>query len=152
MVESASLGFCSACGTAVTVPSKFCRECAASLSADHPQAPPRPVATNRGPPMTLLIALGVVLFYFMGSVRIVSGVPGLLVKRQYFGFSGLFGSVADCTSGPWIAVMATNGPLCRDLQAAGVLESDDMREARLQDDIRRQMDSISREIQRSMNR
>jgi hypothetical protein len=86
----------------------------------------------------------------LGNIRFVSGAPGGIVKRQYFGFSDMFASVADCTSQPWIVASATHGPLCSDLQAAGVLESDAAREARIRGDFNAEMERSQRQVQQQM--
>lgn len=82
---------------------------------------------------------------FFGNFRVVSGAG--LIKRQYFGFDEPFASVADCTSGPWLVVSVQHGPLCSDLQAAEVLESDEDHNRRIESEVAREMQDIQRQVE-----
>ena len=95
--------------------------------------------------VALLLLLLVILF---GNYRIVSGAPTWIVQRQYFGFDEPFASVADCTTSPWIIASAQHGKLCADLQAAGVLESDEARAERVRQEIARESERIMRSLGR----
>ena len=100
----------------------------------------------------LLLLLLVVLVLAMGKIRVVSGTESFLIPRGSFGYSDMFASVDACTSGPWIAVAATHGPLCKDLQAAGILESDEAREKRIRRDMDQRMEEARRRMDAIMRR
>jgi hypothetical protein len=86
------------------------------------------------------------VFLLLGNFRVVSGTPNMFVARQNFGFDDTFAKLADCTSSPWIVASAQHGPLCSDLQAAGILESDESRDARIQAEVQREMRQMHAEV------
>lgn len=70
----------------------------------------------------------------------MTDAPGVrIVQRQTFGFDDPIASVEDCTSVPWIVALAANGRLCRDLQAAGILQSDEARQVEIEAAIERRL-------------
>ena len=113
------------------------------------ETPGRSISNNV---IATVVVLSVLAAIFFGMFRVVSGAPNLIVKRQYFGYDEPFASVADCTSGPWIAVAAQHGPLCSDLQAAGILESDEARENRARNEMQAEMRQMQREMGRELER
>jgi hypothetical protein len=97
---------------------------------------------------TASVAL-VLLAVGLGNFHVVSGAEGrVFVKRVSFGYEDSFGSVSDCTSGPWVVAAAQHGKLCRALQDAGILESDADRDARVQREVQQQMERIQADVQR----
>jgi hypothetical protein len=84
---------------------------------------------------------------------VVSGADGkVLIKRLSFGYEDAFGSVSDCTAVPWIAALARHGKLCRALQEAGILESDEAREDRMRSEIDQEMKATQKEIAEQMEK
>jgi hypothetical protein len=69
----------------------------------------------------LLVILCVLAFVLAGNFHIVSGAPNVFVKRTSFGFSDLFASLDDCTSGPKFMVMSLHPSLCNALLREGLL-------------------------------
>ena len=72
----------------------------------------------------LLVILCVLAFVLAGNFHIVSGAPNVFVKRTSFGFSDLFASVDDCTSGPKFMVMTLHPSLCKALLRDGYVSDE----------------------------
>lgn len=135
---------CPKCQLDYSEDARFCTRCGRPFTVVGAEDSGGAVA-----PWLLAGAVMVLLaFVLLGNFRFVSGAPGMLVKRQYFGFDEPFATVADCTSAPWIVASAQHGPLCSDLQAAGILESDADRELRIQREVSREMEQMQAEIMR----
>lgn len=139
-----------------------CPECGHDISSDAQACPScgKPLAgvvtiaatavsnlRRNGVALVLLLAL---LAVFFGNFRVVSGAPNIIVARSTFGFDEPFASVADCTTSSWIVASAQHGKLCADLQAAGVLESNEGRAARVEAEMRKKMEEIQAQLRRSM--
>jgi hypothetical protein len=100
----------------------------------------------------IALVLVAIFMGMMGNFRVVSGTEQILVRRSNYGFSDMFASVATCTTGPWLAVSATHGPLCHDLQDAGILESDEARAARATREVQRVMEESRKQAEAIMRR
>ncbi len=89
----------------------------------------------------VLIAFVVfVLVIFLGNYHIVLDATDLLrgsifIKRPYFGFSDIIGSTNNCTNAPYYSVMLNHPSLCRALQNAGYLESEEARKKRIEQEV-----------------
>lgn len=59
--------------------------------------------TNVNGGVVVLLVLIALVIFALGEYHVVSGAPGLLVKRVSFGFSDTFASVDDCV-GPRLFV------------------------------------------------
>lgn len=86
--------------------------------------------------------LVIVAAIILGQYHIVSGTPSPLVKRPYFGFSDIYGSIDECTNVPYIIAMNNHQSLCKALQEAGFLESDEQRNFRIKSEIQIQSEDI----------
>ncbi len=67
----------------------------------------------------LLVIIAAII---LGQYHIVSGTPSPLVKRPYFGFSDIYGSIDECTGVPYIVAINNHQSLCKALMAEGYLE------------------------------
>lgn len=130
------------------MPIVTCRECERDASTQAPHCPhcgaPKP--SNKAPPADpflvrfWLTLLAVSAFAIAGNFRVVTDVPGVrIISRQTFGFDDPIASVEDCTSVPWIVAIAAHGRLCRDLQAAGILQDDEARRMEIEMEIERRL-------------
>jgi hypothetical protein len=106
---------CDQCGFGVSNQGLVCPKC----NAPTPIAKARAATRRRNVVLSVLVVAALVGFF--GTYRIVSGVPGLLVRRSALGFDDVIASVDGCTVSPRNPVVDTNRPLCRDLERAGVL-------------------------------
>lgn len=123
---------CRRCGKYIAGDSAFCPYC----RTDRPIRDDYSRKDYRGLAIGAASFVVVFLIILAGMYHVVSGVPGMLVRRQTFGYADMFGSIQDCTSSPWIVATSTHPRLCSDLQAAGILESDQQRQRRLLDEFR----------------
>jgi hypothetical protein len=149
---------CLACGAETSEESRFCPQCGISdpTEADRPAQPSSTPATRKessgdGTVLAWMIAIavGVVSFLIAGNFHVVSGTDGrTFIPRASFGFEDMFGAVSDCTSGPWIVAAAQHGKLCTALQEAGILESNEDREARIRRELDAEMQRAQGEIER----
>ena len=139
------------------MPIVACRECEKEVSTQAPYCPhcgvPKP--SSKAPPADpvfvriWLAALAVAVVLMAGNFRVVTDVPGMrIVQRQVFGFDAPIASVEDCTSVPWIVALAAHGRLCRDLQAAGILQSDEARRMEIEMEIERRLREMGIERRR----
>ena len=70
----------------------------------------------------MLLILLVAVIFTLGEYHVVSGTPGLLVKRTSLGFADAFASVEDCV-GPRLFVFIAHPSLCAALERDGVIGS-----------------------------
>ena len=139
---------CPECGHDISSDAQACPRCGKPLAGVAIIAATATTNVQRnGVALVLLLAL---LAVFFGNFRIVSGAPNIIVERSTFGFDEPFASVADCTTSSWIVASAQHGKLCADLQAAGILESNDARTARVEAEMRKKMEEIQAQVRRSL--
>jgi hypothetical protein len=87
---------------------------------------------------------------FLGTCHIVTGGGGgpKIVRRNSFGFSEIFIDVGAITGMPWIAAKWRFPIGCEVLEREGIIESDDSRQKRIEQDmdvqekIKQQMDKL----------
>ncbi len=130
---------CPDCGVEVSDAAPSCIKCGRPLS----RTAPRP---KRRVPWIALVGLAIAVVLFLGNVRIVTGAEQLLVPRRSFGFDEPFTSIDACTSGPYFVVMMQHGRLCGDLQAAGLLESEQERGERIEQEFNEKMQRIRQSL------
>jgi len=68
------------------------------------------------------ILLVIIVAIVVGQYHIVSGVPGIFVKRPYVGFSDIYGSIEECTDVPYIVAVNHHQSLCTALLNEGYIE------------------------------
>lgn len=83
----------------------------------------------------LVIFLLVVAAIILSQYHLVTGTTTIFIKRPYMGFSDMVANIDECMGIPYIVAMANHQSLCKALQAAGYLESDEMRQQRATDEI-----------------
>jgi hypothetical protein len=146
---------CPACGKESPANATLCHHCNLSFrpepssAGDAPSEPSAP-RTSRSLSTQQWIAIGVVvsvvLVGLLGSLHVVEYQNGVsLIPKVHWTLAETFVSLDAITGMPWIAAR-TRWPLaCKALQKAGMLESDEAFEQRIQEETERK---IREEMQR----
>src|SRR6056297_3495665 len=88
------------------------------------------------------------LFVIFGNYHLVPDTNKLLVERPYFGFSDTIGSVNACTDVPYFVAVSKHASLCKALQKAGYLESDEEREQRIKKEVEEEISNVFEDTDR----
>ena len=90
-----------------------------------------------------------IIFIIIGNYHIVFNAMDptkafVFIKRPYFGFDDILGDINTCTTAPYYSVMSNHPSLCKALQNARYLESEENRDKRIKKEVQQELnDSIS---------
>ncbi|MFA5360121.1 MAG: hypothetical protein WC349_04160 [Patescibacteria group bacterium] len=98
------------------------------------------LSINKKTKKVLIVFLIFIAVIVIGNYHIVLNATDplralIFVKRPYFGFSDIFGDINACSGAPYFSVMSNHPSLCRALQNAGYLESEEARSQRIETEI-----------------
>lgn len=98
------------------------------------------LSINKKTKRILIVFLIFVAVIVIGNYHIVLNATDplralIFIKRPYFGFSDILGDINACSGAPYFSVMSNHPSLCRALQNAGYLESEEMRNQRIETEI-----------------
>jgi hypothetical protein len=113
-----------------------------------PATPEKPKGQGRKAFWLIVAALAIIVF---GNFHVVSSSTGYtMVRRTHFGFSEMFVSLDAITGMPFIQAKGQYPLAVKALQREGLLESDESFNARIESDVKRQMEEGQREAERMM--
>ncbi len=143
-MENIDLKKCPFCAEDIKIEAIVCKHCWKSLNENNEKV--NKIRLNNGEkvekskhvgPLWILITIFVfVAFFIIWNYHIVFNTSSILVARPYFGFSDIIADSNACTSGPWIIAMSNHPSLCKGLQNAWYLESDDEMNSKIADKIK----------------
>lgn len=108
----------------------------------------------------ILIGLfGFIAIIVIGNYHIVLNATDplrafIFIKRPYFGLSDILGDINACTGTPYYIAISNHPSLCKALQNAGYLESDNTRTQRIETETAEQLQEFNNqneELQKYIN-
>lgn len=95
------------------------------------------LSINKKTKKFLIVFIIFVAIIVIGNYHIVLNATDplralIFIKRPYFGFSDILGDINTCSGAPYFSVMSNHPSLCRALQNARYLESEEARNQRIE--------------------
>lgn len=115
------------------------------------------LSINKKTKIYLVIFLFVATIFILGNYHIVLNATDLtktfiFIKRPHFGLTDIVGDINACTEAPYYSVMLNHPSLCKALQNAGYLESEEVRSQRIQQEVQQEFNNSFSEINGCLRR
>lgn len=98
-------------------------------------------------PIFITIGFVSIFILILGNYHIVLDTQEGFIKRPYFGFSDIIGEIDTCTEIPYFVAISQHASLCRALQKAGYLESEEARESRIKKEVEAEIKETEKQVQ-----
>jgi len=162
------MSWCPQCGPEYREGFTECAKCGVTLQAEQPSLrQPKPEVkvdeaeetgnfwtaelNPRATFLWVLLILALLAGWVLGTYHVVQSSQGTqLVRKVHFTFAECFVSLDAITSMPAVASSAKYPLAVKALQRDGILESDEARDERIQQEVQEQMDKSLQDIQRRM--
>jgi len=102
--------------------------------------------------IVLIGVISVCVILILGNYHIVLDTREVFIKRPYWGFGDIIGTIDTCTEIPYLVAMTKHASLCRALQRAGYLESEEAREKRIKKEVKTELEQVQKQIEQKIKK